>query len=121
MICVGWRAREDHFLRIFQDSLPRAPIPVWAVSGDRDAAEETIDNLWPTGRFDRHRPVGGRFARFADPEPPPRPGPTTGEPLLGHVLRGAATPAARVPGTGLGGAPAGPRVEYSQPPYAVPG
>lgn len=119
MLCVGWRAREQHFLRLLQDHLPSRPIPLYAVSGTVAYAQETVDNLWPTGRFDRYRPIGGGFAQFADPEPPASAGPHLAEPNLSKVLRGVAPTRPRTPGSGtqLGAGDSTPSVTYFYRPY----
>jgi hypothetical protein len=68
--CIGWRAREDHFLQILQDSMPSAHVPLVAVAESHEAARETVDNVWRTGRFDRFGVVDTGFSAFAAPEPP---------------------------------------------------
>lgn len=118
VLCVGWRARERHFLRLLQDQLPSRPLPVWSVSVDQKSAAETISNLWQTGRFNRYRAVGDGFAAFADPEPLAGPR-RDGEPSLGDVLRGTAPTASRAPGPGLAPDDGTPHLAASsRPPYA---
>lgn len=120
VVCVGWRAREAYFVDFLREALPSKPIPLWAVSGDRESASETIGHLWETERFDRHGTIGGGFARFADPEPPPGPGPRSGEPVLGDVLRQTAPMVQGPPMQGLPPEPFGCHLEYSHPRYGPP-
>jgi hypothetical protein len=119
VLCVGWRARETHFLRILQEGLPSRPLPLWSVSVDRESASETVDNLWRTGRFDRFLPVGGGFAQFADPEPPPGPQRPAMEPMLTDILRGTAATGSRPQGAGIPEQEQpSPGITYGRPPYA---
>lgn len=118
MLCVGWRAREDHFLRTLQDHLPKTPIPVWSISGDGGSAMETIENVWPTGRFDRYGAIGSGFSRFADPEPSGdgKPPPAQ-EPVLGHVLRGVVSTTMRPAGEGIDDSPPRTNSNHTHRPY----
>ena len=70
VLAIGWRAAEEHFLRLLQDCLPSRPSQVYAVSYRKEEAEETISN--------RGRPAGyeslaitGSFSSFADAAPAP--------------------------------------------------
>lgn len=66
LIAVGWRARERHFLQLLQDELPSQPTRLVAVAESDEAAHETIDNLWETGRFDRYAISGIGFSGFTE-------------------------------------------------------
>lgn len=66
MIAVGWRARENHFLQLLQEHLPSKPARLVAVAESDDAARETIDNLWKTGRFGSYAFSGVGFSGFAE-------------------------------------------------------
>ena len=65
VVSVGWRGRERHFLELLQDNLGSRPIPLVAVAESPEASEETVDNLWPTGRFDRFATATDGFTRFS--------------------------------------------------------
>jgi hypothetical protein len=104
VLCVGWRAREDHFLQILQESLPSLRLPLFAVAESREAARETVDNAWRTGRFDRFGLVDSGFSAFAVPEQPmPRlrtvddDSPIT----LGDLLRNRVPTTRMTPGSGV--------------------
>lgn len=116
VLCVGWRAREEHFLRVLQDALPAGPVPLYAVAETRDAAMETVDNVWATGRFGRFAAIGGGFSHFAEPEPTPGP-PDPGRLLLRDVLRGTAPTSTTMPGTGVETAPPGLSLTLAPAPY----
>lgn len=74
LITIGWRARERHFLYLIQQHLPSEPVRLVSVAESDTAAMETIDNLWPTGRFDRYRVCGTGFTGFMESlsDPPER-------------------------------------------------
>lgn len=67
VLCVGWRAREQHFLRVLQDALPAGPVPLYAVAETQEPAMEAVHNVWATGRvrqvrLDRRRVLQVRRA-----------------------------------------------------------
>lgn len=66
VIAVGWRAREQHFLRLLQDELPGAPSRLVAVAESDEAAKATVEALWDTGRFDRYAISGIGFSGFTE-------------------------------------------------------
>jgi hypothetical protein len=71
LVAIGWRARERHFLQLLQDEMPSQPARLVAVAESTTAAQETIDNLWETGRFDSYAVSSLGFSGFA--ETPSRP------------------------------------------------
>ncbi|WP_300679572.1 SIR2 family protein [Nocardioides sp.] len=66
MVAIGWRARERHFLQLLQDHMPSQPARLVAVAENESAARETVDNLWPTGRFQAYAVSTIGFSGFAD-------------------------------------------------------
>ena len=121
LVTVGWRAREQHFLKILQEHLPSAPGKLVAVAESDESAQETIDNLWPTGRFDHFAISGRGFSDFTQTptEPFERPGLPYGNSRLAldHVLSaGPESPVwtGREPGPGL-------TDTGDEPPYLDPG
>lgn len=69
LIAVGWRARERHFLRLLEDSLSSKPVRLVAVAENDESAQETVDNLWETGRFDQFAISGVGFSGFTESSP----------------------------------------------------
>lgn len=65
LVAVGWRARERHFLKLLQDEMPSEHARVVAVGPTPEAADETIENLWETGRFNRFATSSLGFSGFA--------------------------------------------------------
>lgn len=90
VVAVGWRARERHFLRLLQDNLGGALVRLVAGAETDQSAQETVDNLWMTGRFTQFAVCGTGFSGFT--EIPREPAPPKSEsgghtPLtLHHVL-----------------------------------
>lgn len=66
LVAVGWRAREQHFLKLMQDHLGSSLVGLVAVAESDESAQQTIDNLWVTGRFDRFAISGNGFSGFAE-------------------------------------------------------
>jgi hypothetical protein len=64
LVSVGWRAREDHFLRLLADQLPSRRLPLFVVAEQPQSVEETLENLRWTGRFDRFDGHTGGFTSF---------------------------------------------------------
>jgi SIR2-like domain len=68
LIAVGWRGREQHFLKLLQDNLGSSLVRLVVVAESDDRAREAVDNLWVTGRFDRYAISGVGFSGFAEIE-----------------------------------------------------
>lgn len=66
VIAVGWRARERHFLQLLQDEMPSRPARLVAVAESTEAAEETVNNLWETGRFNSYAISSLGFSGFVE-------------------------------------------------------
>ncbi|MGZ4487681.1 MAG: SIR2 family protein, partial [Nocardioides sp.] len=66
MIAVGWRARERHFLQLLQDEMPSRPARLVAVAESTEAAQETVNNLWETGRFNSYAISSLGFSGFTE-------------------------------------------------------
>jgi hypothetical protein len=66
LVAIGWRGRENHFLRLLQEHLPSAPSRLVVVSVSDDDAHETVDRLWQTGRFDKYAVSGIGFSGFVE-------------------------------------------------------
>jgi hypothetical protein len=66
VITIGWRAREQHFLKLLQDHLGSAPLRLVAVAENDESAKATVASLWETGRFDRYAISGIGFSGFTD-------------------------------------------------------
>ncbi len=113
VLAIGWRAAEEHFLRLLQDHLPSRRSQVYAVSHSRKDAQETIRNLWSTGRFDQSLAIDGGFSQFADAPAAPGAYPTElpGHLVLGDVLRRQTGMDTGVPGAGVLSHPPVPRSE----------
>jgi hypothetical protein len=112
VLAVGWRAREDHFLQVLQHSLPGSPLPMVAVAESRDAARETVDNVWRTGRFDSFGLVNVGFSAFAAPESPVRRPAVPAQdrvhrrdPVLADLLRNEVPMTRMAPGSGVEASP----------------
>jgi hypothetical protein len=106
VIAVGWRAREQHFLKLLQDCLPSAPGRLVAVAEKPLAAQETVDALWMTGKFNRYAIATKGFSDFvSSPEAESNTASQSRElsrPLrLGEVLTGAVDWSRRPPGAGF--------------------
>lgn len=106
LVAVGWRAREQHFLKMIQDHLPSQPGRLVAVAESEASARETVENLWSTGRFDRYAVSTLGFSGFAQTPPARQGGPRDDGVHLRDVLTtGWGTWVDRVPGRGLMHAP----------------
>ena len=121
LIAIGWRAREQHFLRLLEEHMPFAHARLVAVSNTDDAAQETIDNLWETGRFGSFAKSGVGFSGFTESptEPFVRPRNAIEHTALAldHVLAGGNQYGVwtnRAPGNGL-------RPPSQESPYCDPG
>lgn len=66
LVAIGWRARERHFLRLLQTGMPSTRAQLVVVGPSKQDAEETLDNLWETGRFDRYVVSTRGFSGFCD-------------------------------------------------------
>jgi hypothetical protein len=92
VVAVGWRAREEHFLRLLQDHLGTDLVRLVAVAERNESAMETVDNLWETGRFNHDAVSGIGLSRFAETPTAHYEWPTGDEPsalTLHHVLTGS--------------------------------
>lgn len=106
VIAVGWRAREQHFLRLLANNLPSAPGRLVVVSETNAAAEEALENLWATGRFGQYLIGAEGFSAFVEtPAAGDRPT-DDGWHLRDVFASGAFTWTIRKPGPGLPPEPA---------------
>jgi hypothetical protein len=106
VVAIGWRGREGHFLKLLQECLPSAPGRLVAVAERPEAAQETVEALWPTGRFNRYAIASKGFSDFvSSPEKADntasRDRGLTRPLRLGEVLTGAVDWITRLPGPGL--------------------
>ena len=102
LVAVGWRARERHFLQLLQDHLPSAPGRLVAVAESDNGAQETINNMWQTGRFDRYVASTLGFSGFAEtPAASPDPEDAQGVRLRDVLTASGCTWTTRRPGTGV--------------------
>ncbi|MFO6453471.1 MULTISPECIES: hypothetical protein [unclassified Aeromicrobium] len=102
LIAVGWRARERHFLKLVQEHLPASICRLVTVAESEAAAKETVDNLWPTGRFSKYAMSTEGFSGFVGNSPSASRGGFGDSPRLRDVLsEGWGVWVHRGPGRGL--------------------
>jgi hypothetical protein len=71
VFAIGWRARERHFLQLLQDHLGSTPAQLVVVAENNTSARETVEQLWPTGRFRRYAVAGNGFTGFTEQKSEP--------------------------------------------------
>ncbi len=68
VLVIGWRGAERHFLRLLHETI-RHSTPVTVVAESEDAAKHTVDQLWPTSKFNRYRLLGSCFSGLFSARP----------------------------------------------------
>jgi hypothetical protein len=63
LLLIGWRAMEDHFLKLLRDNLPSG-IRGMVVAGNKDEANNTIKNIADAGIKGDFLPTNGGFSDF---------------------------------------------------------
>jgi len=60
---IGWRAAEQHFLRLMRENLP-GKIPVQAVAANKEQAELTLSELAKAGIQYEPQAMDGGFTEY---------------------------------------------------------
>lgn len=63
LLLIGWRGTEQHFLGLLKEALPQK-VPLYAVAGDRQQAEEVIASIEQAGIRVAGTPANGGFSHF---------------------------------------------------------
>lgn len=63
-VAIGWRAREQHFLRLLQEHMGD-PASLVVVAESEPACRATVDQLWETGKFHRYALASNGYSDFS--------------------------------------------------------
>jgi len=64
ILVIGWRATEDHFLRLLLDRLPEDRLPIMVVAGSPREAMKTVNRMRKAGIKGDFLPTEGGFTDF---------------------------------------------------------